>query len=323
VAIVLAGICWPPSITRTVSQVDVDAKTNEVPMLPTLLDGLDLTGVVVTADALHAVRSHAGYLHAHGAHYILTVKPNQPTPHAQLAGLPWAQIPVAYRSTDAGHGRRETRTLKTTAVAKAAGPGGQGLLFPHAEQAVRITRTRTPRAGGKSKRSTETVYAITSLTALQATGGQIAQVVRGHCGIENRPHYVRDVTWDEDRSQVRTGNGPRVMASLRNLAITILRLTGHSNIAAGLRHHAHTPPDHSTPSWPAKPRLCRGPAPVSGQIVVPRGRRSIGRLPADPTLDGLLVEGPSSLFVPAMCGQGWCWEADRDEWASDRGDGRC
>jgi predicted transposase YbfD/YdcC len=222
-------------------QVDVDAKTNEVPMLPTLLDGLDLAGVVVTADALHAVRSHAQYLHSRGAHYILTVKPNQPALHAQLAALPWARIPVAYRSKDRGHGRRETRTLKKTAVAAAAGPGGQGLLFPHAEQAVRITRTRTVRTGGKSRRSTETAYTITSLTALDATGEQIAQAVRGHWGVENRLHYVRDVTWDEDRCQIRTANGPQVMASLRNLAITILRLTGHTNIAAGLRHHAHNP----------------------------------------------------------------------------------
>lgn len=224
-----------------IGQVEVDAKTNEVPMLPTLLDRLDLTGVIVTADALHAVRSHAQYLHSRGAHYILTVKANQPALHAQLAALPWAQIPVAHQDTNTGHGRRETRTLKKTAVAEAAGPTGQGLLFPHAQQAIRITRTRTIRSSGKAKRSRETAYAITSLTAIDATGEHIAQAVRGHWGVENRLHYVRDVTWDEDRSQVRTGNGPQVMASLRNLAVAILRLTGHANIAAGLRHHAHNP----------------------------------------------------------------------------------
>jgi predicted transposase YbfD/YdcC len=222
-------------------QVDVDAKTNEVPMLPTLLDRLDLTGMVVTADALHAVRSHAEYLHNRGAHYILTVKANQPALHAQLTALPWAQIPVAHQDKNTGHGRRETRTLKKTAVADAAGPRGQGLLFPHAHQAIRITRTRTTRSSGKTKRSTETAYAITSLTATDATGEHLAQAVRGHWGIENRLHYVRDVSWDEDRCQIRTANGPHVMASLRNLALTILRLTGHTNIAAGLRHHAHNP----------------------------------------------------------------------------------
>jgi len=222
-------------------QVNVDAKTNEVPVLPTLLDQMDLAGVVVTADALHAVRSHAQYLHGRGAHYILTVKPNQKTLHAQLARLPWAQIPVAYQSKDRGHGRRETRTLKKTAVANAAGPGGKGLLFPYAQQAIRITRTRTVSSGDKAKRSTETAYAITSLTAMHATGEQLAGAARGHWSVENRLHYVRDVTWDEDRCQIRTSNGPQVMASLRNLAISILRLTGHTNIAAGLRHHAHNP----------------------------------------------------------------------------------
>jgi predicted transposase YbfD/YdcC len=64
---------------------------------------------------------------------------------------------------------------------------------------------------------------------------------RGHWGIEDRLHWVRDVTYDEDRSQVRTGNGPRVMASLRNLAIAVLRLTGHASIAAALRYHAREP----------------------------------------------------------------------------------
>ena len=157
-------------------QVDVDAKTNEVPMLPALLDRLDLTGAVVTADALHAVRSHAQYLHSRGAHYILTVKANQPALHAQLAALPWAQIPVAYQDKNTGHGRRETRTLKKTAVADAAGPGGKGLLFPYAQQAIRITRTRTMTTKGKkTKRSTETAYAVTSLTAWDATGEHTAQ----------------------------------------------------------------------------------------------------------------------------------------------------
>jgi hypothetical protein len=69
----------------------------------------------------------------------------------------------------------------------------------------------------------------------------LARFVRGHWGIEERLHWVRDVTYDEDRSQVRTGNGPRVMASLRNLAIAILRLTGHASIAAALRYHARQP----------------------------------------------------------------------------------
>lgn len=68
-----------------------------------------------------------------------------------------------------------------------------------------------------------------------------AEFVRGHWGIENRLHWVRDVTFDEDHSQVRTGNSPQIMASLRNAAITLLRLAGYSNIAAALHEHAYRP----------------------------------------------------------------------------------
>jgi hypothetical protein len=88
---------------------------------------------------------------------------------------------------------------------------------------------------------TEVVYAITSLSAAQATEAELAAWIRGHWCVENRLHWVRDVTFDEDRSQIRTRNGPRVMATLRNLAIGLLRLAGATNIAQALRHHAWDP----------------------------------------------------------------------------------
>lgn len=217
------------------AQVEIGAKTNEIALFATLLDSVELTGAVVTADALHAQRDHATYLVGRGGHYLLTVKGNQPSSHTQLAGLPWRQIPVADRRKERGHGRQEVRTLKVTALA-----GRQTLVFPHATQALRITRRRRP-LHGEHKWSTETVYAVTSLTAHQATGAQLATLIRGHWAIEDRLHHVRDMTYDEDRSHIRTGNGPHVMTSLRNLAITALRLTSVTNIAAGLRHHAHHP----------------------------------------------------------------------------------
>lgn len=214
-------------------QVDVESKTNEIPMFSTLLDRIDLTGAIVTADAMHAQRAHAEYLvGSRGAHYVLTVKRNQPNLHTQLKALPWRQIPVADETRDRGHGRAERRTLKVTAVAA-------GLLFPHAAQAVQIIRRRRPLRG--KRWSTETVYAITSLAATLASPAELADIIRGHWAIEDRLHWVRDVLFDEDRSQIRTANGPRVMASLRNLAVNILRLTGVTNIAAALRHHARRP----------------------------------------------------------------------------------
>ena len=110
----------------------------------------------------------------------------------------------------------------------------KGLAFPHAAQAIQIIRRRKV----KGKWSRETCYAVTSLTVTQATSAQLAAIIRGHWGIEDRLHWVRDLDFDEDRSQMRTASGPRIMACLRNLAITILRLTGATCIVAALRYHA-------------------------------------------------------------------------------------
>ena len=98
--------------------------------------------------------------------------------------------------------------------------------------------TRKIRKRNSRKWRTETVYAVTDLTATQARPDQLATWLRGHWCIEVRLHWVRDVTFGEDLSQVRTGNGPQVMATLRNLAINLHRLAGATNIAKALRHHA-------------------------------------------------------------------------------------
>jgi predicted transposase YbfD/YdcC len=208
-------------------QVEVDATTNEIPRFSALLDRIEITDAVITADALHAQHAHAEYLHRRGAHYLLIVKRNQPGLHAQLAALPWRDVPVAYTKRERGHGRTERRTLKVTAVAR-------GLAFPHAAQAIQITRRRKV----KGTWSRETCYAVTSLTVTQASPAQLAAIIRGHWGIEDRLHWVRDMDFDEDRSQTRTASGPRIMASLRNLVVTILRLAQARNIAAALRYHA-------------------------------------------------------------------------------------
>jgi predicted transposase YbfD/YdcC len=214
-------------------QVEVDTKTNEIPMFTALCDRIGIVGAVITADALHAQRSHAEYLAGRGAHYLLVVKRNQPGLHAQLTALPWREVPVAYDTRERGHGRTERRTLKITSVAR-------GLPFPHAAQAIQIVRRRTV----KGKRSTKTCYAVTSLGVTQASPAQLAGIIRGHWGIEDRLHWVRDMDFDEDRSQVRTASGPHIMASLRNLVITILRLADATSIAAALRYHGRR---HSRP----------------------------------------------------------------------------
>jgi predicted transposase YbfD/YdcC len=226
---VLSAACHTSGVV--LAATDVDAKTNEISRFGPLLDQLaDLHDTVVTADALHCQRDHATYLTARGAHWILTVKRNQPALHRQLAGLPWPQVSVADRAGDRGHGRREIRTLQVVSVA-------DGIDFPHAAQAMRIRRRRH-RLDQPKRFTTETVYAITGLQAHQAHPHELAGWVRGHWSIENKTHWVRDVTYDEDRSQIRTGTGPQVMAALRNAAIGALRLAGVTNIAAATRYHA-------------------------------------------------------------------------------------
>jgi predicted transposase YbfD/YdcC len=210
------------------AQREVEAKHNEITAFRPLLQPLELTGAVVTFDALLTQTDHATFLvEEKNAHYIAVLKANHPTLHALVKDLPWKDVPLMNRTRATAHGRDEIRRMKAVTVPR--------LPFPHADQALQIVRRRhTVRTG---KVSLERVYALTSLTAQQATPADLAERVRGHWAIENREHHVRDVTFGEDASRVRTGSAPRAMASLRNLAIGALRLSGRHNIAEGLRHH--------------------------------------------------------------------------------------
>lgn len=209
-------------------QREVDAKSNEITAFRPLLDPLDLTGAVVTFDALLTQTDHAKYLvEEKGAHYIAVLKGNHPTLHTLVRDLPWKEVPLMDRTRTTAHGRDEIRRLKAVTVPR--------LQFPHAGQALQIVRRRRTVSTGKV--SLERIYAVTSLAAHQATAAELAERVRGHWAIENREHHVRDVTFGEDASRVRTGSAPRAMASLRNLAIGALRLAGRDNIAEGLRYH--------------------------------------------------------------------------------------
>ncbi len=150
-----------------------------------------------------------------------------PALYRQLKKLPWTRIP-AVSSVSTDHGRRARRTIKV-----ALAPAWIG--FDGAAQVAQLRRTVTR----KGKKTVEVVYLITS--DRDASPATLAAWIRGHWEIENKLHWVRDVTYQEDKSLVRTGNAPRVMASLRSLAISLLRLDGHSNIAAANRHHARDP----------------------------------------------------------------------------------
>jgi predicted transposase YbfD/YdcC len=207
-------------------QLATAAKSNEIPTVRTLLAGLDLTGVVVTVDAMHTQTDTARAIIDAGGDYVFTVKANQPSLYAACKRLPWRDV-AAHTSLRTGHGRRVRRTIKVVTAPA-------WITFTGAAQVAQIRRTTTR----GQKKTVEVVYVITSADHHAAPPAVLAAWIQGHWGIENRAHWVRDVVYDEDRSQVRTGNAPHVMATLRNTAISLLRLSGATNIAAALRHHA-------------------------------------------------------------------------------------
>jgi predicted transposase YbfD/YdcC len=215
-------------IGAVLGQVAVDAKSNEIPAVRDLLKAFaSLASAVITIDAMHTQSDTAQVITGRGADYVMTVKGNMPTLYRQLKKLPWAAVPsVSSVSTD--RGRRACRTIKA-ALAPA------WIEFDGAAQVAQLRRTVTK----NGKKTVEVVYLITS--DRDADPATLAAWVRSHWEIENKLHWVRDVTYQEDKSLVRTGNAPRVMATLRSLAISLLRLHDHTNIAAANRHHARDP----------------------------------------------------------------------------------
>lgn len=144
-----------------------------------------------------------------------------------LASLPPPQLVQASRHGD----RWEERRLWVSEVLVGYS------TWPHLAQVCRLERTVTR----KERTTREVAYAVTSLPPRRADAHRLLRLWRGHWGIENRVHWVRDVTFDEDRCQVRTGAAPHVLAAVRNTAISLVRLAGKSNIAAALRRHAAHP----------------------------------------------------------------------------------
>jgi predicted transposase YbfD/YdcC len=214
------------------AQRQVGGAPEEVCAFQPLLDGLDLAGTVITADTLQTHPEAAEFLvTGKHAHYLFCVKANQPTLLARCERLPWHRVPVLDRTGDRGHGRVEVRTLKAVSVHRFG--------FPHAAQVLQVTRkTRALHAPRRFK--TVIVYAVTSLPFEQASPARLADLLRGHWAIEAL-HHLRDVTFAEDASQVRSGSGPHVMATLRNLVIGVLCRAGPVNVAAALRRHARDP----------------------------------------------------------------------------------
>jgi predicted transposase YbfD/YdcC len=229
------------------AQIGVDHAEHqaELTVIPALLEQIDWEGRVLTGDALYCQRALCAHAVEAGGDYEVLVDNNQPTLKADIEQV-FAPLPPPApghapltieeqraRTVEKGHGRLEVRELRVTS--ELAGY----LDWPYVQQVFELKRTWTRKGVTKE----EVKYGITSLPAEVASAERVLELKRGHWGIENRLHYVKDVTLGEDGSNLHCGAGPQVMAALRNTAVSLLRRAGHQAIAARLRHNSRHPKD--------------------------------------------------------------------------------
>lgn len=216
-------------------KVAKSGKANETSHFKPLLEPLPLAGVVVTSDAMQTTRENARWLReVKQAHFLVPVLGNQPGAYAALDALDWENTPVTAATAEIARGRIETRTIRVLPV-----PGD--LDFPYAEQALLIERYVTVKNNGRwVMRNCEAVLYLTSLTAGDASPGDLLAHVRGHWTVEHL-HWLRDVIWHEDKSLLRTGNAPQVMSAITNLVITLFRLQGVTRYTEETRRNAQNP----------------------------------------------------------------------------------
>lgn len=221
---------------RVRKQVRVTDKSNEITAVPLLLADMDLRGTVTTMDSLLCQQAIARQIVRQNGHYLMVVKDNQPTLYTAIELVfrcppPEEQGDYREKATTEGkaHGRLETRTLERTAALRGY------IDWPGAGQVVRRTCERIEVKTGQVSR--EVTYGITSLAPEQANAEEVEGLWRGHWGIENKVHYVRDETMGEDRGQMRRGHAAQALAALRNGLLSLLRSRGVTQIADALRHH--------------------------------------------------------------------------------------
>lgn len=224
-------------LATVLAQVAIPEGTNEISSMEELLEQLTLTGLVVTADALHTQETTAQAILDAGGDYVMVVKENQPTLLREVELVfetsTLAQT-VSRSSSTTTHGNR----IETRSIAASNALHGWS-RWPGLVQVMKLDRTVITKTTGELRK--ETVYGITSLSSQHARPDQLNELWRKHWTIENKLHWVRDVTFDEDRSTVRSGNAPQAMAAIRNLAISLFRLRKEPNIAAAQRKYPARP----------------------------------------------------------------------------------
>ena len=219
-------------------QVAAGDKENEIGAAPVLLRCLDLRGKVVVGDAQHTQRALSAQIVAAGGDYLWVAKDNQPTLRDEIeyrftaddrtvAGGRIAGDLRSARTVDKGHGRQDTRTLRASSDLRGYSE------WPGLEQVFQVERQRVHTKSGKVEH--EVVYGLTSLSPREAPAARLLALNRAAWGIENGLHYRRDVTFREDATRLTRGQAGRVMASLNNLVIGLLRRAGYTNLAAARR----------------------------------------------------------------------------------------
>ena len=216
---------WAHSNQTVLGQIAVDGKSNEITAIPKLLDMLDIVGCTVTIDAIGTQKAIAAKIQAKGADYVLALKSNHHNLNAdvrayfeQCMAESWRDAqdqPIAYTNTtssDFGHGRTETRTCWATACPEWADGKSE---WAGLRSIARVEGTRC--IDGKT--STEARYYLSSLPP---NARRIADAVRAHWSIENRLHWVLDMTFNEDQSRIRTENAAVNMATLRHIALNLI-----------------------------------------------------------------------------------------------------
>jgi predicted transposase YbfD/YdcC len=221
----------------TLGQQAVPDKTNEITVAVPLRRGLVVEGRIFTMDALLTQRAIAAAILAGGGDYVMIAKANQPLLHQEIALVfappAWPDAQETAETLDQGHGRIERRRLTTSGALVGYSD------WPGLQQVFQLERHPILLPSGQVRG--ETVYGMTSLGPPRADAARLLQLSRHHWRIENRSHWVRDVTFGEDHSQVREGSIPEVMAAVRNTVIGLLRVAGATKIAAACRTFAAQP----------------------------------------------------------------------------------
>lgn len=230
-----------PGAGLVVMQVEVERHENEITAAPQVLKSLDLQGKIVTGDALLTQRKLSRQIVEAGGEYVFPVKDNQPqllhdsqtlfTPEPCVKGFSPPPKELRVTSTlEKGHGRLERRTLSVSSDLKGY------VDWPYAEQVFQLEREFTQLNTGQFTR--EVVYGVSSLTPAEADAARLLAITRRHWGIESGLHYRRDVTLREDRSRVRTGQAPQVLAAINNVVLGFLAHLGYTCAPQARRHFA-------------------------------------------------------------------------------------